>query len=129
MDTRPTFSLEWRDFAACHPDKLAEQKVSPDVFFPYLEPPSAVRQIRQKFCNGCPVWDHCLNWALDRKVTGIWAGLSTADRAAMSRKRTRAKCPVCLVGAPLTVSGVQLCAHCGISWQMDQATEDEASMA
>ncbi len=34
-------------------------------------------------CNGCPVLDNCLRWALAaREPYGVWGGLSTEEREA-----------------------------------------------
>lgn len=42
-----------------------------------------------RLCDGCPVTDECAQYARDNKFTGIWGGLTTAERAA---DRPRAKC-------------------------------------
>jgi hypothetical protein len=117
----------WRTDARCRPDRLAELDVDPDLFFPYQENLAVVQYVRSVFCNLCPVVADCLADGIEQGASGIWGGLSTAERRAMSRKRTRVKCPVCLAVAPVRVEGAQVCASCGASWEGDRPALERAS--
>jgi WhiB family redox-sensing transcriptional regulator len=120
MEDQNSYARTWRRDSACRDDRLAERNVSPDVFFPYVETLGVLMDIRKRFCNLCPVTGECLDTALKLNATGIWGGLSTAERRAMNRRRTRAKCPVCAAAEPVTVDGAQVCASCGSSWEPDR---------
>jgi WhiB family transcriptional regulator, redox-sensing transcriptional regulator len=76
--------FEWRDRAACR--GLNVKGVDP--FFPELGQGS---KQAKAICAGCDVRDTCLAWALDNDVQfGIWGGLSTRERRALTRKRIAA---------------------------------------
>lgn len=77
--------MDWRDRAAC-------RGVDPELFFPIgrddVERPEidAAKQI----CEGCPVHDECLAYALrTRQPEGIWGGLTSTERRALARRRAR----------------------------------------
>lgn len=72
LDERP-----WAAYAAC-------RDADPDAFFPVSEE-EAGPAIR--VCNGCPVKDECLDWALDTRVRyGIWGGTTERDRRRLLRR-------------------------------------------
>lgn len=72
----------WRDHAACrHED--------PDLFFPIgTTGPSQVQAQQAKaVCEGCPVREQCLDWALDTgQSIGIWGGTTEAERRRLRRR-------------------------------------------
>ncbi|MEU8983008.1 WhiB family transcriptional regulator [Streptomyces sp. NPDC048309] len=75
----------WRDSAAC-------RTVDPDLFFPIGETGPALLQIQaaKAVCQGCPVRDECLRWALDTgQSSGVWGGTSEAERRALARRTSR----------------------------------------
>lgn len=68
----------------------------PDLFFPDEHTVNhmgraATRQAAaaQAICAGCPVTDLCLAYALDTRSSGVWAGTTTRERAAMIRRPLR----------------------------------------
>lgn len=102
-------------------------------FFPTVESDVALEAVRQKFCDHCPVRGKCLNSALINGDMGFWGGTSTDQRNSLKRRRTRAKCPVCL-GIHLmkipptdvfdkdgkvthTDPPYEVCLACGASWK------------
>lgn len=123
--TRP--DRDWQAHSACRPDRLAAADISPDIFFPYLETAAILANLRERFCNLCPVTSQCLDQAQAIQASGIWAGMTTAERRAMGRRRTRVKCPVCSAGEPATVDGVQVCAACGSSWEPDRPRRSKSA--
>ena len=126
MEDQQIHSRTWRTNSACSPDRLKVQGVDPDVFFPYVETYGILADLRGRFCNLCPSTAECLDTALKLDTSGIWGGLSTAERRAMKRRRTRAKCPVCAAAEPVTVDGAQVCASCGSSWEPDRPRKPKA---
>ena len=66
--------MDWRSRSKC-------QKLTPnefdDMFFP--EAGRAINRAKL-FCKDCPVFTECLQFALDNKVSGIWAGTSSKER-------------------------------------------------
>lgn len=117
----------WRTDSACRSDRLSAAKTAPDLFFPYVETLTILMDVRKRFCNLCPVSIQCLDTARRLDASGIWGGTSTAERKAMNRRRTRAKCPVCSSGEPVTVDSAQVCASCGSSWERDRPKKAKAA--
>lgn len=79
--------MTWRDRAAC----LDE---SPELFFPIESTGPSLLQIEEakSFCRSCPVAGACLNWAIEfRQDTGIWGGLTEAERHALKRRSARVR--------------------------------------
>lgn len=89
---------EWRFDAACTP-------ATGDQHHP--TPGGDTRQAKKR-CKGCPVRDQCLTHALDHdEPTGIWGGLTRAERKALKRRG--------LTTAPVVMTdntGRLLCEHC-----------------
>ncbi|MEW2162835.1 WhiB family transcriptional regulator [Streptomyces sp. NPDC007084] len=75
----------WRDSAAC-------RSVDPDLFFPIGNTGPAVLQIQEAkaVCEGCPVREACLDWALESgQSVGVWGGTSETERRSLARRRSR----------------------------------------
>ena len=71
-DDRP-----WAALASC-------RDADSDLFFPGPDgdPREAVR-----ICRGCPVREHCLEWALETRVRyGVWGGTTERERRRMLRR-------------------------------------------
>ncbi|MEU6284875.1 WhiB family transcriptional regulator [Streptomyces sp. NPDC047028] len=72
----------WRDHAACrHED--------PDLFFPIGTTGPSLVQVQQAkaVCEGCPVREQCLDWALDTgQSIGVWGGTTEAERRRLRRR-------------------------------------------
>lgn len=78
----PTIS---RNSAAC-------AQVDSELFFPVGTTGPAVSQVEdaKAICNGCPVRDACLQWALETgQDTGVWGGLSEQEREPIHGRRLR----------------------------------------
>ena len=58
-----------------------------DLFFQETKR-TVVRQAR-KICDSCAVNSRCLEYALENDEVGVWAGLTTNQRAKILRKRAR----------------------------------------
>lgn len=70
-------SFDWMRDAVC-------ASADPEQWFPE----KGVNPFRAKrICQGCPVIDECLQYALDHKVVGIWGGTTTRQRSTMLRLR------------------------------------------
>ena len=73
----------WRDEAAC-----AMRTVPPlRHFFPdptHLVPGSKKIRRARRVCAGCPVRRPCLQLAIDEELTGVWAGTTDDQRAALA---------------------------------------------
>lgn len=71
-----TRNYDWRDDAACRQEP-------PELFFPVGKSGLSMVQEEQAkaVCRRCPVARDCLDWALQTgQYTGVWGGLSEADR-------------------------------------------------
>jgi len=61
----------------------------PELFFPERLD-HAGRRVAIAVCDGCPVTNLCLEYALKNRIeTGIWGGMSTRDRRKLSRERQK----------------------------------------
>jgi hypothetical protein len=77
-------SADWRDEAVCRNE-------DPELFFPAGSTGPYRDQIEEAkaVCRRCPVIDACGRWALDTgQDTGIWGGLSEAERRTILRRRS-----------------------------------------
>ena len=54
--------------------------VDTKLFFPDDKRQEPELKVIRKVCNGCPIFNSCLNYALHVKVEGIWAGTIPAER-------------------------------------------------
>ncbi|MFE6486965.1 WhiB family transcriptional regulator [Streptomyces sp. NPDC057757] len=75
----------WRESAAC-------RSVDPDLFFPIGSTGPALFQINgaKAVCQGCPVREQCLEWALETgQSVGVWGGTSENERRALLRRASR----------------------------------------
>lgn len=69
--------LDWQNDAAC-------LGTDPEMFFP--EGPAASQTLR--ICQHCPVFQQCLDHAMDNPtLRGIWAGTTDVQRRAMRKSR------------------------------------------
>lgn len=76
-----TRNYDWRDDASC-------RTVDPELFFPSGAGGLSAQQERNAklVCRGCPVREECLKAAVDTgQYTGVWGGLSEAERRGMVR--------------------------------------------
>jgi WhiB family redox-sensing transcriptional regulator len=72
---------KWYKDAAC---KGHENQ---DDFFPER---GSSTVIAKRICNGCPVREECLEYAVERKERfGIWGGKSERERRAIRRERRK----------------------------------------
>ncbi|MEZ3180334.1 WhiB family transcriptional regulator [Streptomyces pimonensis] len=78
-------TADWRHHAACSSEN------TPDIFFPKTETGTYSQPLiaaAKAVCARCPVTHHCLQWALENRITdGIWGGLTETERR--SRPRTQ----------------------------------------
>ncbi|MEW1837504.1 WhiB family transcriptional regulator [Nonomuraea angiospora] len=76
--------------AACAFDP--ELHTGPDLFVEESAEERAAReQVAREVCADCPVWASCLFYALDaRPESGVWAGLTAAEIAAIADQRPQA---------------------------------------
>src|SRR5690606_26593242 len=82
LDTEP--ADDWRDLAACRDE-------DPELFFPIGTSGPALLQVEQAkaVCRRCPAAEQCLAEALQRQEYGIWGGTTEAERAELTRRRTK----------------------------------------
>ncbi|OON82539.1 WhiB family transcriptional regulator [Streptomyces tsukubensis] len=79
--------MEWIRHAAC-------VGVDPELFFPISAEDAGddQRARARRVCEGCPVRSQCLAWALETgQRSGVWGGMDEHERAALSRRRNRAR--------------------------------------
>jgi hypothetical protein len=88
-------------------------------FVPAVENERDLSFAQGMWCNFCPVRPECLLYALLYNEHGYWGGTDTAERRKLSKRRDRAKCPVCASKAVIRTEGHQICQHCGLSWAGD----------
>lgn len=78
--------MDWRADAACRDE-------DPELFFPLGDTGPALMQIEdaKAVCRSCIVVSECLTWALESgQDSGIWGGMSEAERRTLRRRSTRA---------------------------------------
>ena len=81
-------STDWMADGKC-------REMPPTVFFPS---DGLGVQAAQRICEGCPVAETCLEYALDNRIDhGVWGGRSERERRRILRRRRT----VVPVGAPL----------------------------
>jgi hypothetical protein len=108
---------DWHEYARCKGVDLNEFDA---VFYPADENDAvALAFVQSTYCNICPVRGKCLNSAVINKDWGLWAGTTRAMRQAMSRTRSRAKCPLCLSVDLVAVDEYEVCTRCGASWRAE----------
>ena len=83
-----------------------------------------VRDEVARICAACPLNDPCLAWATSNNEFGIWAGLTREQRIQLRRGKQRAKCPICKAGSVWNGEDDQICAFCGISWNVRRKTAE-----
>jgi hypothetical protein len=115
-----SIKTDWYDRAAC---KDTDTEI---LFFPVVETEELLANIKEEYCDHCPVWAKCLNSALVNNDSGFRGGMSTETRKALKRKRHRVKCPACLSLQLVTihhddgagpVPPYEICLACGASWK------------
>jgi len=111
-------SDNWQGAALC-------RGADPDLFMPLVETDHGLAATRGRYCDHCPVRPKCLQEALESGSEGYWGGTSTAMRRAISRSRTRAKCPVCLGTDLVVITSYEICGRCGSSWPNGSRPEPE----
>ena len=61
------------------------REVAPAVFFPS---DGLGVQAAQRICDGCPVAESCLEYALENRIDhGVWGGCSERERRRILRRR------------------------------------------
>lgn len=111
---------DWYRDAAC-------KNTNSDLFSPKVETDKGLAEVKEAFCDHCPVRERCLQFAIINDDCGYWGGTSTAERRRMKRTRARAKCPIstCQTKMPVVIGLYQVCLACGASWQAERSDEDE----
>lgn len=57
--------------------------MEPNFFFPH---DSKDVEIAKEYCQGCPVINECLEYALENNIKdGVWGGMSESDRRRLKR--------------------------------------------
>lgn len=73
--------FEWHDRAAC-------KGLPSEIFFLPVGGSPTHKQNAVSVCNGCPVKERCLDWAVNNRVEhGIWGGKSERERRIVARER------------------------------------------
>ena len=74
--TAGTAEARWQQSAAC-------TSVDPEIFFPtgFGGRRDRAERKAKKVCARCPVWQQCLDWAVQtRPYAGVWGGTSEEER-------------------------------------------------
>jgi len=75
--------LGWRKRSACH--GALPQRFYPEDWEVWDE--EAIEEVKETFCNVCPVKDECLDFAIGtREIEGIWGGLTHSERKSYIRR-------------------------------------------
>jgi len=59
--------------------------LDPDIFFPTNSMDSELEELLKKICMRCPIFESCLDYALNVKVSGFWAGTTELNRVELRR--------------------------------------------
>lgn len=70
--TQPCRSMETEDFFPV--DKVEEERM---------------KRLIKPMCNACKFQSDCLQWAMDNREVGLWAGTTADDRRLMIRRLRR----------------------------------------
>ena len=81
--------MMWRDFAIC-----SGPGFHPMQFFPAPEKAAAAERYElekpaTRLCNGCPVVEPCLEWALIHQKEGVAGGKTSDERRRILRIRSQ----------------------------------------
>jgi hypothetical protein len=57
--------------------------LDPELFFPTNQMSPKIEKLLKKTCLSCPIFDDCLNYALNVNVKGYWAGTIDNTRIQM----------------------------------------------
>jgi WhiB family transcriptional regulator, redox-sensing transcriptional regulator len=79
------YAADWRAAGAC-------RTADPDLFFPVAVGGAASPQVALalRICDGCPVRQACLDFAMrTRELAGIWGGTTPEERIRVLRARHR----------------------------------------
>jgi WhiB family redox-sensing transcriptional regulator len=78
MDSFAFFRPEWQKQAACR--GMMRDETKPKFFIARTDGPGVLREAR-KVCDGCPVQQECLDFAIRFNISeGVWGGLSGRQR-------------------------------------------------
>jgi WhiB family transcriptional regulator, redox-sensing transcriptional regulator len=84
----PSFTSYDSDYATAWMAEGNCRNYPPAVFFP--SDGVGVDRAR-KICNGCPVIDTCLEYALEERIEhGVWGGCSERERRRIQKRRKTA---------------------------------------
>jgi len=59
--------------------------MDPELFFLTNNIPQKIEKLLEKTCLRCPIFDKCLDYSLNVKVDGYWAGTTEKTRVEMRR--------------------------------------------
>ena len=79
------YASNWRAASAC-------LNTDPDVFFPVAVGTAASKLVARalRVCDGCPVRQQCLDYAMrSGEKDGIWGGTTPEERTRARRARSR----------------------------------------
>jgi WhiB family redox-sensing transcriptional regulator len=72
----------WQSWASC-------SETDPEAFFPEKGRPDTAREAK-RVCDGCPVVQECLDFAVKRDLRfGIWGGMTERERRSLHRAARR----------------------------------------
>ena len=68
----------------------AECKDLPTEFFYRIEERGVAKvldvQVFRSICTPCPIWKNCLGYAVKNEIYGVWGGMTTDERRAVSSR-------------------------------------------
>jgi WhiB family transcriptional regulator, redox-sensing transcriptional regulator len=79
------YATNWRAASAC-------LNADPDLFFPIAVGTAVSKQVTRalRICDGCPVRQQCLDFAMQSgEKDGIWGGTTPEERIRARRTRNR----------------------------------------
>jgi len=59
--------------------------IDPELYFPTNNMNPQLERMLKRTCMNCPIFDKCLNYALNVKVHGYWAGTTDTNRVELRR--------------------------------------------
>lgn len=72
----------------------------------------------EAICSSCPVKTECLDYALERKPSGVWGGTTEYQRRQLLAGKERVFCPGCGSSEVFDHGDSEICLACGISWRI-----------
>lgn len=123
----------WKADGKCYDLSISPKKEDKVLYKDFFEDWVEKRQRAAEFCEGCPVQQKCLKWALETgQLWGVWGGrdetelrrdLFTTSIGTVGHRSKNPKCTWCRRKKTLSITDEETsevtCSFCGFSWKSE----------